>query len=230
MKVPTTLLLSLALAAFIGCKKEKVPFSADPIQPPQGVVNVIVLDKSMPVPNVLLHGIDPLGTILTTITDSTGVAIFNPIPFNAGSWTFQMPDQNHRCFDVNSQSITATTGVNSKGVTFQYGVPLSLNGFSISLSPSLISSQSGNIDLNSNNDCGVTWVVDLSLSGKLVAFWSVGSSGQLQSGQIYSFNLTSGKSIGWSVVGSGSVSNSISISSPIGSAGCSNCSGITTTF
>lgn len=230
MKVPLALLFGFALAAFIGCEKEKNPFSADPVRPPQGVVDVIVLDKSTPVPNVLLHGIDPLGNILTTITDSTGTAIFNPIPFNAGNWTFQMPDQNHRCFGANSQSVTATTGVNSEAVTFQYGVPISLNGFSISLASALVSSQSGNIILNSNNDCGVTWAVNLSLSGNLVAFWTVGSSGQLHSGQICSFDLTSGKSISWSVTGAGSVSNSITISSPVGSVNCSNCSGITTTF
>lgn len=191
-----TILISLAFSLSIfGCEKTKTPFSADAIQPPQGNEKIFVTDGTNPTPNVLVNGIDPTGNIFTATTDSTGAAIFNPIPFNPGTWTFHLPNQNHRCFGDDSQSVTLITGTNTQSVTFQYGVFANV----ISTSSGQLNSGSFPItffdirELNTQNDCGGSWVLTYTLTGSSFN-WTWGESGLLAPGSSYSVTLVSGQS------------------------------------
>lgn len=220
MKPRNGFLLLVSMGIFIiGCEKKATPFSADPVTQPQGSVSMYVYDGFNLAPNVTIKGIDPSGNIFDRSSDSNGVAIFSPIPFTAGDWTFQIPNQNHRCFGPNSQSITLSTGVNSESATFEYGVATTLTtGFPTSGGSGQVFT--GNVNFATQNDCGITWTCSISLSSPIGSVWHIGNSSALSSGNTYSFNLISGQSEPWTIVlglAIGSISSSINLSSIFGS-------------
>ena len=204
----------------VSCEKKEQPFSADAIKPSEGKVTVKVFDGNNPASNVIIEGTDPQGNIISTLSDSTGTAIFDPVPFSPGNWIFQMPNQAHRCFALNSQSLTISSGSFSQGTTFQYGVPVNLS-FNTLKSLSVLGNlvDTGIVTLSTQNDCGVTWSVTYSSSGNNFK-WDIGNCSNLSPGESCTFNMVSGQSDTWAftVSSGGSITLSPSISSVIGQA------------
>jgi hypothetical protein len=215
----------LVLATFmviglVSCEKTKSPFSADAIEPSQGKVTVKVFDGNNPASNVIIEGTGPQGNIISTLSDSTGTAIFDPVPFIPGNWIFQMPNQAHRCFASDSQSLTISSGSFLQGVTFQYEVSanLSVNVLTSVSEPGILITE-GTFTLSTQNDCGITWSVTVSSSGKN-SNWGVASCSNLTPGESCVFNMVSGQSVPWILTTSsgGSINLTSSISSVIGQA------------
>lgn len=106
----------------IGCEKAKTPFSADPIQPTQGKLDVYLTDNGTPVPNLTVKAVDPTGNNFTTITDSTGMAVLNPVPFHFGNWAVQIPTQGK--YYTSSMAVSMPDGIQSQTVTFHAEPPI----------------------------------------------------------------------------------------------------------
>src|SRR6185295_14177479 len=112
-----TLVLFLCGLVIVSCQKALNPFSAKAIQPPKGKINVYVLEKGTPIPNVTIKASDPSNGAFTTITDSHGIAILNPIPFVAGNWNIQVPSQEN--FFNSSLNVDIPADDQAHSVTFQ---------------------------------------------------------------------------------------------------------------
>lgn len=120
--VPTIAIIICAIYIAIGCENTKTPFAADPVQPPSGKLNVYVTDNETPIPNLTIKAVDPTGNNFTTITDSTGMAILNPLPFNFGIWNVQVPTQG-KYYNSNMNVVMSTT-IQSETVTFHADPPI----------------------------------------------------------------------------------------------------------
>ena len=213
--------LSIFLAtAMVGCEKTAPPFSADAVEPATGQINVNVLRGNGSASNVIVKAVDPSGNVFTTISDSNGMAIFNPVPFNIGNWTIEVPNQDYRCPNPNTQSVSIVSPSSSKSVSVQYGV---YTNFSLSaptittLTPPFVK-VSYNFTFSSQNDCGIPWTITFTWQGSNFT-WTVGGSGTLEPGQSYSVNLISGQSVNLTFIESPSTTYSGTpwlISSPIG--------------
>src|SRR5580698_5059413 len=119
------LMFVFLLLVIAGCEKSLMSFTANSVQPFQGKVSAHVISGGNPVSNALVNATDPNGNIFSAITDSNGIAFFDPTPFSNGAWTFILPNQAHRCIEQSS-NLTITPNSSSQSITFQYGVIVSL--------------------------------------------------------------------------------------------------------
>ncbi|HEY5039203.1 MAG TPA: hypothetical protein VIJ93_09050, partial [bacterium] len=223
---------ALVLLVLGGCQKTSAPFSADATHPTPGSINVQVLDGSNPAPNVLVNAIDPSGNGFTTVSDSNGLAVFNPLPFNDGGWTIVTPSQNHHCSSPATQVVTIAPGTSSKSATVQYGVTASLSPGTVNISfnsPINMYTLSFLLVFSTQNDCGTPWDINFSIPYPTVNDWGIswsgGSTGLMNSGVNYIYHgATSGQIFSFilNYTPDKTPVFNVSISSPIGSASANN--------
>jgi hypothetical protein len=182
------ILTILIFLIITGCEKTPSTFSADSVQPSQGKVSAHVFSGGNPVSNALVNATDPNGNIYSTITDSTGVALFNPTPFSDGSWTFILPNQAHRCIEQNISAKITESNSASQSITFQYGVSVNLNltNFRILGFEGPIPILAYDVTLATQNDCGNSWNLSFDFTFPSVSNWYFyypgGNSGEQNSG------------------------------------------------
>ncbi len=178
----------LLLVLLTNCKKNSVPFSADAVHPSQGKVNAYVLSGGIPVLNAIINAIDPSGNNFSAITDSTGNAIFDPMPFSNGTWRLTIPNQDHRCIEQSDNFIVSPSATTSQSITFQYGVVVYFtpsNFQTKGLGGPIVVEQFDDT-LSTQNDCGTPWNISFDFAFPTVANWTLyypgGNSGTQNSG------------------------------------------------
>jgi hypothetical protein len=217
MRIIHGLVLQVVTLLFLfGCDKQETPFSTNAVQPTQGEIKAMVFDGVTTASSVMVKAVDPNGNALTTISDSTGVAVFDPIPFTYGNWVVTLPNQAHRCYDQ-AEPLTMTAATNSQSVSLQDEVVLDLKLNVVTyLESGTLQTSEGTLSLSTTNDCGVEWNVYMFPFG--VSSWSVGNSGTLNGSTSHTFSMKSGDSVPYEIITSVSgFDMNYSISSAIGS-------------
>lgn len=194
----SVLILIIIFGGGIGCEKSPIIFSTNPVQPPENQINVDVYHGSYLQPSVLVKATDPLGNTFSTITDSNGVALFDPVPFNAGIWLLQIPSQPICGINVASQGLTVSHGVTSQTGSFRNPVKVNLNSYLsvISESSALFVIQAA-VTVFTSNDCGTPWIINITPLYSSIQSWS----------NPQGINIDSGVTGTWNDIKNGSIAN-----------------------
>jgi hypothetical protein len=178
-----------------GCEKAKTPFSANAVQPPENQINVDVYHGSYLVPDILVKAIDPLGNIFTTVTDSKGDALVDPIPFNSGSWILQIPTQSICGINTASQGLTIAPGAGPQTVSFRNTVTISLNVSEKVLdepydgTPGI---DEGIINVSTSNDCNTIWTLSITPTFGSIQNWTNAQGSDIDSGVSGTYSVING--------------------------------------
>ncbi len=125
--ISTTLFLGFFSFYYLGCQKTDHPFGiyapngldvpTATFTPVTGAILAGVIDNNLPKAGVTVTATDPFANVMTSVTDSFGLAAFNPAVLNLGVWTIEVPTQGR----YYQSSIPLTVTGSNDSVTFRAG-------------------------------------------------------------------------------------------------------------